>query len=426
MIYVIKFVVNNKIGVIMLNPDYRALPINSQNLSFKNHNKKEKVEGKTKNIFQEKVAKNLGTKSRPQITLVVEPDNSKSKRKIVFDERVEKAKRAKLEKIEKKQELVEVPVVTLKEFFTDGLYVDPSTTSQDRFKKLLSLCLATKNDNKISHSLWIEIPENHFSNQELWIQLIIDERPYDSQCFEECFQDYPQKTKVNQSYYFINACHAENNNQYYFQIRIDKEIKVAEIVHIERALEISGNDMKNICMSVLDFLLPAKIFLNDDAKIPASQESGDIALRVSLPIVSEIPRTWYPKFKPMIFDQIKTLENTLLLPQNEKEYAQAVELVRNTLISDLIKDKNSDSKLKNLMSQYIKDFNPCNHESYTLHLLGSSIYSAMKGKEKKQAILDFSTFYQNYLVKENVKANLEKYKKALDVLHNYKIWIYEA
>lgn len=410
----------------MLNTDYRALPINSQNLSFKKHNKKEKVEGKTKNIFQEKVAKNLGTKSRPQITLVVEPDNLKSKRKIVFDERVEKAKRAKLEKIEKKQELVEVPVVTLKEFLTDGLYVDPSTTSQDRFKKLLSLCIPVQKDNNINHSLWIEIPENHFSNQELWIQLIIDERPYDSQCFQEIFQDYPQKTKVNQSYYFINACHAENNNQYYFQIRIDKEIQVAEIVHIERAIGFSGNDMKNICMSVLDFLLPTKIFLNDDAKIPASQESGDIALRVSLPIVSEIPRTWYPKFKPMVFDQMETLENTLLLPQNEKEYAQAVDLIRNTLITDLIPKNDENSELISFMNHYIKDFNPCNYESYTVHLLGSSIYSAMKGKEKKQATLDFSTFYQNCFVKGNVKANLEKYKKALDVLHNYKIWIYEG
>jgi len=349
------------------------------------------------------------------------PPNSPKKRKKEDPETKEVNKKTKIDKDIQIDNLDEIAVLTLEEF-TEKLKSDPLISSIEKFSKLLSIFTKTQNTKVKTHNLWIEIPKI-----DLWMNFIIDERKYDSQCFQESEQNYPAKTKTNQSYYYINACHAESVNDYYFQIRIDKQLKIAEIIHIERAPNFSGNEVKALCISILDYLSPQKIFLNDDAKIPAQLNTEEIALRVSLPIVSDNKKTWYPKFKPMTFQSIKLLNGKLSINQNEHIYQKAVSVIRNTLLSDLIEPNEKESKLVVWMHRYFIPFNPCDYNTYTVHLLGKAIFSAMKVENTKlQATFDFSSFYKNYLVSQHLKKDLEPYKQALDILINHKFWVNES
>ncbi|MBA2369116.1 MAG: hypothetical protein H0V82_08860 [Candidatus Protochlamydia sp.] len=315
---------------------------------------------------------------------------------------------------------LDVPVLTLDEF-QDILEIHSDANSMQRFEKLQSISIKQEENSWV---FWLHIPEGCLSTKSTWIYMNIDERVFDSQCFSECDQNYPKASLSNQKYYFINACYDDNENKYFFQIRLDKEIKIAEIIHIERGAYISGTNVKKICMEILDFLKLDKIFLNDDAKIQVVDSKESIALRISLPVSRDDMQTWYSEFKPLSFNNLFNQKNVKYIDQNEETYRTSLDTVRNQSIIALPKTREDANELKKWIKKYliIHDLEAIN--ACTVNQVVKALLQAARGcTVESQANNDFISFYFTYLIPKNIQSIHKEYKNSLQVLHTYKIWV---
>ncbi len=320
----------------------------------------------------------------------------------------------------KTEDVVAIKVLKLEKFWEHLNKLD-SKDACTRFKNLLSVCTPLqKGKTKVDHATWLMIPDG--SKKGLSSYLTIRDNLFDSQCFHESHQDYPNNLPGKKKYSFITACHKDIPNTYYFQIRVDKKINIAEIIHIQKAESVSGNEIKQICMKIVQFLKPKKIFLNDDSKVTMGK--FELSLRVVLPIVSDIPRTWYEGFKPFFFVDAKENddEEVKYFSRPEIDYNGVVGILRETTLICMT-DIKKHPQLKLMMGTYIPNYNKNSFKDYTVHQLGNGIYRALRGSNKEQASKDYVEFFKTYL--DPNKINHAAYKDGLFNLYDYKIFVME-
>jgi hypothetical protein len=170
-------------------------------------------------------------------------------------------------------------------------------------------------------------------------------------------------------------------------------------------------------MSILDFLKPGKTVLLDDA---TTTDESKMKLRVFLPIASEVPRTWYSEdsFRPLEFDKMRGVNQTVLLGQNKQDYQEAVAKVRATSLKIL---SQNDTQLSQWNKTYLQ-----NDVESNVHQLAHKMYHILTGRimgKQAEAKRGFADFYKKYLVSTSEQiAHLPEYKKALQTLENYMIW----
>jgi len=327
---------------------------------------------------------------------------------------------------EETKEYLEINEMTNVEF--TEILKTPFGKSSDRLQSFLSMLTDETPDDANEatkvRSLWIKTPKvaqpQNEEEDHHWIDLYVNQRTFDSQ-----FQATPSRS-MSQKYYFINACvHPGTRDNYYFQIRFDRDLRIAEIMTINAMEGLTGKTVKNLCMSVLDFLKPAKIVLSDDA---TTTDESKMKMRVFLPVASEAPRTWYSDdgFQPSEFEKMRGANQTTLLGQNKADYEAAVAKVRGASLRILSLD---DARDQHQIHQWTKTYLQTDAE-VSVHQLAHKMYQALTGRiaemsktDQAQAKRDFADFYRKYLVSTSEKiAHLPEYKKALETLENYMIW----
>lgn len=303
-----------------------------------------------------------------------------------------------------------------------------SLPSKEKFNQILSLSTLSQKvleNEPDSWSFWLECSSEQKTT---WMHLIIDQREYDSQCFSEADLCGFTQLELGNSYYYINACYEEDPNHYYFQIRLDKNITCAEIIHIEKGVNISGNEVKSICMKILDYLNPERIYLKDDSKIFNRKHQTNLALRVTLPIANEIPQTWYREFRPISFAEPLSIDNQEHIPQDEETYSHSVEVVRNQKILNITDGPEKIGLLKKWTKKYLAEMQL---EDITVHQLAQAVYKAARGvdirfaNQRKRIVAnnDFAEFYSTYLLSVSILSNCDAYVQALTIIHGYQIWV---
>lgn len=302
------------------------------------------------------------------------------------------------------------------------LHNDPESSSIERYQNLSNLFTHVPSNDpqeKEYKQMWLKIPKGHFfpAQQKCWLNLMIVQDVYTSQCFAEKELNFDIN---NFSYFYINASIENDEEKLCFQIRLDPWISTSEILHVEKIQELSGNQVKSICLSILNYLNPTYVYLNDDSKITLSSNKT-IELRVLLPIVNNEPKTWYTSdgFTLLPFSQLESPSATILENQNHEDYIQAVDKIRNTPLSSVTHAKLPLWKRRYLNAYY--------GTSFTLSDLGKAMYKKSRGygkaddiRTQQQANFDLSEFYDAFLTQH---ASLsDEYLKAISTLQNYKLW----
>ncbi len=321
----------------------------------------------------------------------------------------------------------DVKIVNLKElttFFRQNVWECASL--KERLEKLKTFFTVIP-CQKVYWNLWLEIPSS--SGTPICVDIMIEEGEYDSQCFpQKAIDSNPPASSL-----YIKAMEENNLNNFYFQLRIDPS--ATEILHIQNGAELSGNEVKKLCMKFLDYVRPPITFLHDDAK--KQDENSCMYLRVFLPIVNEFPGTWYSKdgFGLLEYRELIDPEGNPRMPQNLQTYYQAIYTVRNTLLKDLLPQVRplfafpEEIKLNRWINFYLNkvqfvQIKQKNIWNCSVHELAKKMYDtsrceniAIANKAKK----DFQEFYRYFLsdIQQFFPVN---YQSSLTVLHGYQLW----
>jgi hypothetical protein len=333
---------------------------------------------------------------------------------------------------------IDVEVMTQEELYTK-LSQNIPLSPNERFVKLKSLFTfipARQNDNEY-WNLWLEIPGDEATSSPTYVNLLIEEDEYDSQCFPEArvnFRSYNLNPFLSSKSYYIKACEENNDNNYYFQLRIDPSFETSEIVHLQRGAGLSGTDIKKLILYFLDYIRPSFTYLHDDAKIISTDHPMDIALRVLLPIVSDQPNTWYSKdgFYVAHYQNLLNSEGNYRFPQDANLYPHKVTIIRNTCLKDLRYTHRlpaeyvNEVKLFNWIKTYIPNNPSIKKEtwSYTVHELAKAmdlVSREASNKNRSKAALDLKKFYLHILQEKPFFP--PHYNDALKILHNYQLWV---
>ena len=216
---------------------------------------------------------------------------------------------------------------------TAALSKNIPTTTTERLQKLKSLCTFISGrgtDHKPYWNLWLEVP---CKGKTTHINFVIEKQVYNSQCFPEYIfnSDWTHRFMCH----FIKASVEGDDKNYYFDIRIDPTFETGEILHIKQAADLSGTEVKKLCMMFIDFIKPHYSYLHDDAKIYNEDESY-MDMRIFLPLVNDPPKTWYTAdgFSLAEYEQLEDFDGEPREAQSLAKHNQAVLTARSTLIKD--------------------------------------------------------------------------------------------
>ena len=320
--------------------------------------------------------------------------------------------------------LLDITELSLQELIEDVIVIQENSSPQERFTTLCNAFTPVPAiPGKDSYrSLWLSVPNPSQPDDDAYMSITIEELPYDSQCLEEEDQYPGKKSPTNQTYYFIKSCEQDDAEQFCFQIRLNKEFTNAEILHIQANTEISGTKVKEICMRLINFIQPDMTLLFDDSKIPNENPNFVKYMRLYMPIVNVIPKTWYSEnnFRILELDQDLQFEGHQRSHQSLEVYNEAVKTIRSTKASTLIK---VDDILKQFRTYLSANQKMIVHD-VTVHDIGKAVFQKLKqanhcGKASK----DFTCFYNTFLISGSIPNSPEAYNNALNVLFASKIWI---
>jgi hypothetical protein len=252
----------------------------------------------------------------------------------------------------------------------------------------------------------------------------IEELDYDTQCLDEANQYPGKKSNTKQLYHVISSCVENTLDNFYFQIRLDKQFSNAEIIHIGANQGISGTKVKEMCMRILDFIKPEIAILLDDSKIPHIKPDQVKYLRMYMPIVNDNPKTWYSEnnFQILEVNQNLTFKDEPVTPQSLEVYHNAVDVIRNTKVCHIPVYKGE--LIPAPYRVYLNEEQKKNLKNLTVHELGKAIFLKAKEKNHKgKAGLDFTSFYNNFLTSRRILNSPEAYNKALEDLYDHRLWI---
>lgn len=299
----------------------------------------------------------------------------------------------------------------------------------ERFKQIFEK--GADKDGDEEWKLQLQIPAAiSQNNSEFFIDLVMNQGPFDSMFMGEKYQNAPNKSREGQKYWFLEA-HPEGNREtekVYFEMRFNTRGEVGELLKLKKCAGMSGSQMRDVCFRIKDCLI-RKLFLNDDSKIEGTSETDSMFMRFFMPIVYEIPTTFYSGVgcKVWKFENVENMEGEPLLPQDPDIYAKAVNLIRETTLDELVSlyTKYEDiASLNELRLRYTLNEKPC----MSVHELGWSIFARSLGKipcsepDKIQAQKDFKTYYKLAFYYEG-KRPRTNYVQALKILDTYKFWV---
>lgn len=329
----------------------------------------------------------------------------------------------------------EYPVrwVTLTEF-NEGLALTTFQHFQDRLKHFLNQFSPIPKPCGLGidyHQVWINFPEGNLSafQEEFNLDIKVFYSPFESNTLTQ----NSSGENETQSFLHIKVFDEDEYETPLIQLRVNPQGNTAEIVYVQKGSFLSGTQMKELALSMLNALKPDLVYLNDDAKftfdVPNSMETLTVPIRSYLPIISPQGETWYGKdgFSPLQCNNLQTSDPHIKKTQDPTEYYRSVALVRNTSLKDLyqyILPEESKNTLLDLCARYLPKINLSNIDknirrlaNVNLHNLGCEIYNSMRTNQGK---VDFAQFYQK-IICNNSDSALPFYE-ALEEMYLTSIW----
>lgn len=241
-------------------------------------------------------------------------------------------------------------------------------------------------------------------------------------------QESSQETNTH-TFLHIKIFDEEQRETPLIQLRINPQGNIAELVYIQKGEHLSGNQMKDLALCLLNTLKPDLVYLNDDAKF--TMETPTVPIRSYLPLISPTGETWYGKdgFSPLFCKNLQTSDPEIKISQDPTEYYLAVAFARNMTIKNLYQSvlpEEAKPLLLDLCKRYLPHINMTNIQRNMRRLanvklceLGCELYKSLSTSQGKK---DFAIFVQQIISRNSDSSH--SFYQALDQIYLTSLWKY--